>query len=118
MRQQKNRQTGIQPIQSGLKVGVSGAKVIDSSHCESTLSGANDLMGIDQKRDAVLRENGLDLTQFPVPVLMITQCGKSTVWSADPCHLLYAAREKIHRVRDIVSGEDKEIGLERNDLIG
>lgn len=105
-------------MQSGREVGVSGVKVIDPSHCESSLFGVNDLMGIEQERDAVLRENRLDWTQFPVPMLMITQCGKSTVWSADPCHLLYAAWEKLHRVRDIVPGEDKEIGLERDDPIG
>jgi hypothetical protein len=49
-------------MQSGLKVGVSGAKVIDSSHCEGALSGANDLMIIDQEPDAALRENRLDST--------------------------------------------------------
>ncbi len=39
-------------MQSGMEAGMSGAKVIDSSHREGALSGVNDLMSIYQEPDA------------------------------------------------------------------
>ena len=96
---------------------MSSPKVIDSSYCKNTLFGANDPVSIDQQRDAVMRKDGLDTTQFAIPVFMITQCSKSAIWSAHPCHLLYAALEIFHRVRDIIPREYEKVGLERIDPV-
>ena len=75
-------------------------------------------MRVEQKRDPVLPEHCQDITLLPIPALMIAHGGEGAVPGADPGHLLHAVGKKYHRVRDVISGEDKQIGLKGYDLIG
>ena len=62
MRQQEDRRKRICPAQSGFKIRAPGSKIVDSSHYEGALSRPNGAMRIYQERDAVMREDILDVT--------------------------------------------------------
>ena len=49
---------------------------------------------------------------------MISQGSEGAVPCPDSGHFLHATGEKLHRVRDEVPGEDKEIGPEFDDPVG
>ena len=51
-------------------------------------------------------------------MIVIAQRGERAVTGMDPGHLLDALREKGDRVRDVIPGEDEEIRLQGDDLVG
>jgi hypothetical protein len=58
-----------------------------------------------------------EIADLAVPVFVVSHCGKGAVGGSDPSHLLHEAGEKHGRVRNVVSGEDKQIGIQGDDLV-
>ena len=108
----------IQPPQGPRQIGLPGPEVIDPGNRQFALSGLNYPMGVKQKRDPVLPGRCQDITLQPIPALMIAHDGEGAVPGADPGHLLHAPGKKCHRVRDVIPGEDKQIGVKGCNLIG
>ena len=75
-------------------------------------------MRVEQKGDPVLGEHGQDITLPPMPAVMIAHAGEGAVPGADPGHLLHAFGKKGHGVRNVISGQDKQIRLQGGDLLG
>ena len=75
-------------------------------------------MRVVEQRNPVLAEKRLEPADAADPVLVVAQGGKRAVPGLDTGHLLQAARKKRNRIRDIIPGENEQVGFERDCRIG
>ncbi len=112
VRQQEDRQCGIDSAESGGQARAARGEVVDPRDGEGAFFGVDHLMTIHEEPDSAPVEDRAQFGPFAVPTLVVSEDGEGAVGGSDLLQLPDAGRKKHHGIGDEIAGNHEQVGPE------